>query len=151
MQIYIYNLFFVFILMVTLSALVSAGNIYVNEGKIILEGEFGVNSSENSTAFISEEGNSVVIDQPLEKISLDEDSLDKAEVNYINQEKSEINSKEQSSKKESALISGAVIGSASKDYILFILMIIIAVISILIGLKIWKNKKSKLINTKLLG
>jgi len=119
MKMQIHNLFFVFMLMITLFTLVSAGSIYVDEGKIILEGKFEVNSSENSTAFISEDGNGVVINQPLEEISLDEASLKKAEVNYITQEESEINSKEQSSQKESAPISGAVLGGASKNYIIF--------------------------------
>lgn len=145
-----YKLYFVLMLMVVFSSLVSAGNIYVNEGKITLEGQFEISSSEDSTTFISEDGNSMVINQPLGEIPLDEDSLEKAEINYVGKDetyqgRSKINSEEQSSGEKSASVTGAVISSRSKNYILPILMIFIVIIGILVVLKIWKMK-NKLIS-----
>jgi len=55
MKMQICKIVLVLMLMITFSILVSAGDIYVNEGKIILEGDFKINSNENSTTFISED------------------------------------------------------------------------------------------------
>ena len=132
MKMQIYKLCFSIFLILLFSANIIAENIIVNSGEgnveVVLDRDYVI---ENGKIVPLEDSNKQIDNQ-----------------SNINQNKLEINSKEQPSQKESSPISGAVIGGASKNYILFVLMIFIAIISILIGLKIWKNKKSKSIKHK---
>jgi len=130
------KLYFILVIIIVFSALVSAGSIVSKEGELKLEGKFDINSSEDSTAFISNDGNSIIMNQPLEEISLNNDSLENAEVNYI--EKVEV-----SQEKSKVFITGAVVDSKFKNYIIP-LLIIIAIILGLLAIKIMRKNKTKL-------